>query len=62
MLTEEDLLSVTQRTVARMPDWLRNDLISKDAKVRAGAEETLAKIIGAAILDANEPAPANDPD
>lgn len=36
--------------VARaIPDWLRQDLISKDSKVRAGAEETLAAMLAAAL-------------
>lgn len=60
MLTEEDLLAVTQKILARLPDWLRNDLLSKDPKVRSGAEETMGKIITSAIMDAEFPAAAND--
>lgn len=35
--------------VTRAPDWLRQDLLSKDAKTRQTAEETLAAMISSAL-------------
>lgn len=36
-------------TVARMPEWIRHDLVAKDAAIRARAEETLAAMIAGAL-------------
>lgn len=36
-------------TVARMPEWIRHDLVAKDAAVRTRAEETLAAMIAGAL-------------
>ena len=35
--------------IEHAPDWLRQDLISKDPQVRIRAEETLAAMIAAAL-------------
>lgn len=37
------------KLVRAIPDWLRQDLVSKDPKVRNAAEETLAAMITAAL-------------
>jgi hypothetical protein len=44
-----DLAEVVRRILASMPAWIRADLSSKDASVRARAEEVLAKLIEVAI-------------
>lgn len=38
-------------TIAHAPDWLKQDLLSKDATVRERAEETLAARIAAALSE-----------
>lgn len=40
--------------VARAPDWMRQDLLSKDPIVRRRAEETLAAMITNAFSDVRE--------
>lgn len=44
----EDLASVVSGVAARLPEWLRADLASKDVGARQRAEETLAAMIVAA--------------
>lgn len=36
-------------TVARIPEWIRHDLVAKDVAVRTRAEETLAAMIAGAL-------------
>ena len=49
MLTKpEELAGIVAGVVARLPEWVRTDLASKDASVRQRAEETLAAMIVAA--------------
>lgn len=43
---KSDILAVLQRA----PEWLRQDLGSKDANARERAEETLAAMIGDALV------------
>lgn len=40
-------------TLARAPDWLRQGLLSKEAKARREAEESLAAMIAAALSKAH---------
>jgi hypothetical protein len=40
--------------IARAPDWMRQDLLSKDAIVRARAEETLGAMIANALSNADK--------
>jgi hypothetical protein len=45
-----DALQATITSViARAPDWMRQDLVSKDAIVRQRAEETLGAMIANAM-------------
>lgn len=61
MLTKpEDLAGIVAGVVARLPEWVRSDLASKDASARERAEETLAAMIVAAASVspiADEPGP-----
>ena len=41
--------TIIERTVERAPQWLRNDLASKDANTRRSAEETIAAMIANAL-------------
>ncbi|MDH7975434.1 hypothetical protein QH494_24875 [Sphingomonas sp. AR_OL41] len=40
--------------VARAPDWMRQDLLSKDSVIRLRAEETLGAMIASALSDAEQ--------
>lgn len=44
--------------IERVPEWIRHDLVSKDAVIRSRAEETLAAMIASALKerDASESA------
>jgi hypothetical protein len=44
----EELAGIVSGVVARLPEWVRTDLASKDASARERAEETLAAMIVAA--------------
>jgi len=44
--------AVTMAVVARLPEWVRHDLTSKDQSVRTRAEETLAAMITSALNEA----------
>jgi len=46
---DNDTLAIIARAVERAPQWLRNDLASKDAGVRRTAEETIASMIANAL-------------
>lgn len=48
-----DITKLVTETLARAPDWLRRDLASDDAKLRAQAEETLAVMLTAALTKAS---------
>lgn len=41
----EDISALILKTIERAPQWLRHDLLSKDAVTRSRAEETLAAMI-----------------
>lgn len=46
------------KVVERAPQWIRADLISKDATLRGRAEESLAAMIASALGDETENATA----
>ena len=43
------------KTVARMPEWIRQDLTAKDSIVRVRAEESLAVMLIAALENSAAP-------
>ena len=45
----DDVVFVVSSLLARTPEWVRQDLSSKDVAVRTRAEETLAIMIDAAL-------------
>ncbi|MDP9086451.1 MAG: hypothetical protein M3N02_06765, partial [Pseudomonadota bacterium] len=51
----QHLVLVVERLLANAPQWLRQDLLSKDPSIRQRAEETLAAMIAAAL---SEPTPS----
>lgn len=50
-MRSEEIPAKIAKTVAHVPDWLRQDLTSRDAAVRNRAEETLAAMIAAALKE-----------
>lgn len=52
-----DLDTIVHAVIAKAPQWIRQDLLSKEASVRARAEEALSAIIVSALRDAE---PAHD--
>lgn len=50
-MISEELQKKIGTTITHAPDWLRQDLASKDSNLRARAEETLAAMIAAALDD-----------
>ena len=48
-MISDEITRKIEKLVEGLPDWLRQDLISKDAVVRSRAEETLSAMIGAAF-------------
>ena len=53
-----DINQLVLRVLERAPQWVRQDLLSGDAVVRARAEETLAAMISSALAESQ----ANDSD
>jgi hypothetical protein len=49
-MTQEELTALITTLVARAPQWVRHDLLSTDASLRARAEETLAAMVAAGIV------------
>ncbi len=45
----EDVHTIIDTVIARMPEWLRRDLGSKDAAARERAKEALAATIAGAL-------------
>lgn len=43
------------RVIERAPQWVRQDLVSKDPTIRTRAEETLAALISAALFPGSQP-------
>jgi hypothetical protein len=48
-MTSDDLTAKIAKVVEHAPSWLCQDLASKEATVRARAEDTLAAMIAAAL-------------
>jgi len=46
-----DINQLVLRVLERAPQWVRKDLLSSDAVVRARAEETLAAMISSALAE-----------
>lgn len=46
-----DINQLVLRVLERAPQWVRQDLLSGDAVVRARAEETLAAMISSALQE-----------
>ncbi len=46
-----DINQLVLRVLERAPQWVRQDLLSSDAGVRARAEETLAAMISSALAE-----------
>ena len=48
----DDILQATiSGIIARVPEWIRHDLPSKEASARTRAEETLAAMIANALVE-----------
>jgi len=58
MKSSEELDRLISAAVARIPEWVRNELSSKDVVLRTRAEETLAFMIAGALADSAEDPPA----
>ena len=54
-MLQSDLVRLVTDVLSRMPQWVRDELSSKDPLVRARAEETLAASIAAAIAASGQP-------
>lgn len=52
-MTAPNANETIDKVVRATPDWLRQNLVSKDAKVRGGAEETLSAMLNAALFGDN---------
>ena len=48
-MTSNDFTAKITKVVESAPEWLRQDLVSKDAMLRTRAEETLSAMIAAAL-------------
>ena len=51
-MASDDIAAKITKVVAGAPEWLRQDLVSKDTLIRARAEETLSAMIAAALSPA----------
>ncbi|WP_448664572.1 hypothetical protein ACG3SL_07815 [Sphingomonas sp. CJ20] len=49
---QDDLQATIAAIIARTPEWVRQELLSKDRATRARAEEALAAMIADALKDA----------
>lgn len=45
----QDQRTIIAATLAKAPDWVRQDLLAKDAILRQRAEETIAAMIAVAL-------------
>lgn len=50
----DTLHAITMAVVARLPEWVRHDLTSKDQSTRTRAEETIAAMITNALTEAGK--------
>ena len=53
-----NVVEVATRVLARVPQWIRHDLVSAEPAARTRAEEALAAMIGAALEEQTELGPA----
>ncbi len=53
---DQETKAIISSTVARMPEWIRHELIAKDVALRTRAEEALAMIIIGALESAGKEA------
>lgn len=49
---QDDLQATITAIIARTPEWVRQELLSKEQATRARAEEALAAMIANALKDA----------
>jgi hypothetical protein len=49
---QDDLQATITAIIARTPEWVRQELLSKEQATRARAEEALAAMIAGALKDA----------
>jgi len=49
---QDDLQAAITTIIARTPEWVRQELLSKGQATRARAEEALAAMIAGALKDA----------
>lgn len=49
-----DLTEIVTAVLRQAPQWIRSDLLSKDAAMRERAEEALAAMIASPIADAQK--------
>jgi hypothetical protein len=47
----DDLQATITAIIARTPDWIRQELLSKENNTRARAEEALGAMIASALKD-----------
>lgn len=50
----DSIQTATTAVIARVPEWVRHDLVSKDQSTRLRAEETLAAMIVNALTEADK--------
>jgi len=48
---DDTLQATITAVIARIPEWVRHDLLSKEASARTRAEETLAAMIANALAE-----------
>ena len=48
---QDDLQAAITTIIARTPEWVRQELLSKEQETRARAEEALAAMIAGALKD-----------
>lgn len=50
--TQDDFQATITAIIARTPEWVRQELLSKELATRARAEEALAAVIAGTLKDA----------
>lgn len=48
----EDIQAIITAVIGKAPEWIRRDLLSRDAPERVASEEALAAMIAAALTQA----------
>lgn len=54
---DDQARAIILRAVERTPQWVRHDLVSKDASARNRAEETMAAMIADALVNGASDSP-----